>query len=81
MTHSPISCGIDCSDEVPDGYEWNGFAHANYLNEAERRKYTSLHKTIIGSDNGLLPVWHQAIIWTNGGMILIASLRTNFSKI
>ena len=21
--------------------------------------------TIIGSDNGLSPVWHQAIIWTN----------------
>ena len=26
--------------------------------------------TIIGSDNGLLPGQHQAIIWTNGGMML-----------
>ena len=23
----------------------------------------------IGSDNGLKPVWHQAIIWTNDGLI------------
>ena len=27
--------------------------------------------TIIGSDNGLLPVQHQAIIWTSGGVLLI----------
>ena len=33
--------------------------------------------TIIGSDNGLLPGWHQAIIWTNDGILLIRPLRTN----
>ena len=27
--------------------------------------------TIIGSDNGLLPGRHQAIIWTNAGILLI----------
>ena len=37
--------------------------------------------TIIGSDNGLLPGRHQAIIWTNAGMLLIESLGTNFSEI
>ena len=36
--------------------------------------------TIIGSDNGLLPRWHQAIIWTNAGMFLIWSLEINFNE-
>ena len=37
--------------------------------------------TIIGSDNGLSPGWHQAIIWTNAGILLIEHLGTNFSEI
>ena len=37
--------------------------------------------TIIGSDNGLSPGRHQAIIWTNVGMLLIGPLGTNFSEI
>ena len=37
--------------------------------------------TIIGSDNGLLPGQHQAIIWTNAGIILIQNLGTGFSEI
>ena len=37
--------------------------------------------TINGSDNGLWPGWHQAIIWTNAGILLIGHLGTNFSKI
>ena len=37
--------------------------------------------TIIGSDNGLLPEWRQAIIWTNDGILLIGPLGTNFSEI
>ena len=36
---------------------------------------------IIGSDNGLSPGWHQAIIWTNDGILLIGTLETNFSEI
>ena len=36
--------------------------------------------TIIGSDNGLSPGRHQAIIWTNVGMLLIGPLGTNFSE-
>ena len=31
--------------------------------------------TIIGSDNGLSPDPHQAIIWTNAGLLLIGPLR------
>ena len=37
--------------------------------------------TIIGSDNGLSPSRHQAIIWTNAGILLIQPLGTNFSEI
>ena len=37
--------------------------------------------TIIGSDNGLSPDRHQAIIWTNAGLMLIGPLGTNFSEI
>ena len=37
--------------------------------------------TITCSDNGLSPGRHQAIIWTNAGMLLIEPLETNFSEI
>ena len=37
--------------------------------------------TTIGSDNGLSPGLHKAIIWTNAGILLIGPLRTNFSEI
>ena len=37
--------------------------------------------TIIGSDNGLLPGRHQAIIWTNAGILLIGPLGINFCEI
>ena len=37
--------------------------------------------TIIGSDNGLSPGRHQAIIQANAGILLIGPLGTNFSEI
>ena len=37
--------------------------------------------TIIGSDNGLSPGRRQAIIGTNAGILVIATLGTNFSEI
>ena len=37
--------------------------------------------TIIGSDSGLSSGRHQAIIWTNAGILLVRSLGTNFSEI
>ena len=37
--------------------------------------------TIIGSDNGLSPGRHQAIIWTSAEILLIGLLGTNFSEI
>ena len=38
-------------------------------------------QTIIGSDNGVSPGRHQAIIWTNAGILLIGILGTNFREI
>ena len=37
--------------------------------------------TITGPDNGLLPCWCQAIIWTNAGILSIETLWINFSEI
>ena len=37
--------------------------------------------SVIGSDNGVSPGWHQAINWTNAGILLIGPLGTNFSEI
>ena len=37
--------------------------------------------TIIGSENGLLPGQHQAIIWTKAGTLPNGSLGLNFSEI
>ena len=37
--------------------------------------------TIIGSDNGLSPDRHQAMIWTDDGILLIGPLGTSFSEI
>ena len=39
---------------------------------------TSLNLVIIGAGNGLLPVWHQAITWTNVDLLSTWSNRTNF---
>ena len=36
---------------------------------------------VIGSDKSLSPVWRQAIIWTNAGILLIGPLGANFSDI
>ena len=46
------------------------------LFEGEWRLYASLNQAIIGSDNGLAPGWSQAIIWNNGGILLIGPLGT-----
>ena len=37
--------------------------------------------TVIGSDDGLSPGGHQAIIWTKAGILLIGLLGTNFGEI
>ena len=39
------------------------------------------NQIIIGLDNGLSPVCHQAIILTNDGLLLIGPWGVNFSEI
>ena len=41
----------------------------------------SVKHTIIGSDNGLLPIRRQAIIWTNVAILSIGPQGTYFSEI
>ena len=51
------------------------------LIEAESRIYASIDFTIIGSYNGLSPVWWQTIIRTYIVLMLIGSLVTKFKEI
>ena len=43
--------------------------------------YDEETKAIITSNDGLAPVWRQAIIWTNASLWSIEHLETSFSKI
>ena len=49
--------------------------------EAEWRIYSSINLAIIGSDNGLLSIRRQAIIWPNAGSLLIGLILTNFMEV
>ena len=60
------------------GIAWQSFSS---LIEGEWCIYTSATYATIGSDNGLSPVWHQAIIWTNAWILLIGLLLTGFNEI
>ena len=35
--------------------------------------YASMNRVSIGSDNGLSPIRHKAIIWTNAGLLSIGT--------
>ena len=47
----------------------------------ECRRYVSVNWADIGSGNGLLSVWRQAITWTNAVLLSIGPLVINFSEI
>ena len=48
--------------------------------EAEWRMYG--YKAIIGLSNGKsLPIRHQAIVWTNTGLLHIGTLEKHFSEV
>ena len=51
------------------------------LTEAKWDIYVSPTEAIIGSDNGLCPGLHQAIIWTGAGTLLNGYLGTNLNEI
>ena len=58
---------------------WKGQFQVELI-EVEWRIYALATKAIIGSDNGLLPVRREAIIWTNAGILLIWPSWTNFNE-
>ena len=90
---SPHTLSVDCwerkrqnSDNVarPLGKwpRWQRPLDWHQLTHLGRATHICVSKlTIIGSDNGLLPDWCQAIIWTYAGILLIGPLRTKFSEI
>ena len=53
----------------------------NSLRPSDAYMYIRKNQTTIGSDNGLAPYRHQAIIWINAGILLIGFLGTNLSEI
>ena len=58
-----------------------GIDHNHILTHSGQVTHIFVSKlTTIGSGNGLLPGRHQAIIWTNAGILLIGPLGTNFSE-
>ena len=67
---SGFATRFPCSDWWPGLTHWGWVTHI-YVGNV----------TIIGSDNGLTPNRHQAIIWTNAGILVIDLLGTNFSAI
>ena len=83
----PLKTVIFCSQGLRGGYPGNGkfiniWSPLLYLTHWGRVMHICTGKlTIIGSNNGLLPEQWQAIIWTNGRILLIGPLGTNFSEI
>ena len=71
-----MSGGYDCDI---DRY-WCLDENSHSLRQSDAYIYVS-KLTIIGSNNGLSPGRHQAIIWTNAGILLIRISGTNFSEI
>ena len=48
--------------------------------KAEWCIYASVNWAIIDSDNVLVPVWHQAIIWTNAGLLSTEHILVKFKS-
>ena len=54
---------------------------ADLLISPQGRIYASVNQVSIGSDNGVSPIWRQAIIRTNARLLSIGPLGTNFNEI
>ena len=59
-------------------FHWNLFLRAQLTHWGRVTHICVVKLTIIGSDNGLSPGRHQAIIWTNARILLIGPIGTNF---
>ena len=69
---------------VPRIYSWPSISliTEQLLSHWGRVTHICIDKlSIIGPDNGLSPGRHEAIIWTNTGILLIRTLGTNFGEI
>ena len=80
---SPCYCCVECHIMFCCSvslYDFTILKNHSQLIEAEWSIYVG-ELTIIVSYNGLLPGWHQAIIWTNARILFIGTLGTNFSEI
>ena len=62
---------LDMSMQISNLTHWGQVTHT----------CCSINLAIIGSDNGLSPDRHQAIIWTNAGIFFIEPWGTNFNEI
>ena len=70
-----------CIIDVMGLLRWGLCTFHSHLTHWGRVTHICVNKILICSDNGLSPDRHQAIIWTNAGILLIGPLGTNFSEI
>ena len=61
--------------------EWYRMIHPVLTHWGQATYICISELTIIGSDAVMLPGWHQAIMWTNAGILLIGPMGTSFSEI
>ena len=55
--------------------------YSHYVIVAKWQIYASVNWATFGSDNCLVPGRHQAIVWTNAGVLLSRPSETNFCEI
>ena len=77
---------IEKIQSLSHGAIWYDVAHGISVTYIENgvlahRGHASLNKAIIGSDNGLRPVWCQAIIRASAGILLIGPREHNPLKV
>ena len=62
-------------------FTWSSFPYLMKLTYFPQcRIFASVNCVRIGSGNGLVPVWRQAITWTNADLLSIGPLGTNFTE-
>ena len=62
--------------------KWNHILKKKWPSRWDRVTHICINRpTRIGSDNGLSAGRHQAIFWTNAGVLLVGTLGTTFSEI
>ena len=62
------------SNQIDDLYAW--YDREYTLTETEWLIHVSVNYATIGTDNGLSPIWHQAIILSNADLLSIRPLGT-----